>query len=72
VFAVSLQLQFALVATGGYLTMLPVSLMRHSAKRLSLKALALELTLPSIPTGLVTLKNRAVGPAAQLFIQICP
>jgi DNA-binding transcriptional LysR family regulator len=69
VFAISLQLQIGLLATGQYLTMFPQSVMHYSARRFSIRALPLELPLPPIETGIIVLKNRTLSPAARLFIE---
>jgi len=63
------QLQSALVGTGRFLTILPGSFLRFSGKRLGLKALPIELAVPSRPVGVVTLKNRTLNPIATLFIE---
>jgi DNA-binding transcriptional LysR family regulator len=57
----------SLLATGRFLTILPLSVLRFPTKPLSIKALPIE--LPTIgPIGVATLKNRALNPSAQLFI----
>jgi DNA-binding transcriptional LysR family regulator len=64
----SIQLFNALLATGRFLGVLSDSTLRLSGKRLSLKALPVEFSIRPGPVGIVTLKDRTVGPAAQLFI----
>ena len=64
----SIQLFNALLATGRFLSVLSDSTLRLSGKRLSLKALPVEFSIRPGPVGIVTLKDRTVGPAAQLFI----
>jgi hypothetical protein len=50
--------------------MCPGSLMRfNSANRFSMKGLPIKLTVRRMPVGIVTLKNRTISPAAQLFVQ---
>jgi DNA-binding transcriptional LysR family regulator len=44
------------------------STLRLSGKRLLLKALPVEFSIRPGPVGIVTLKDRSVGPAVQLFI----
>jgi hypothetical protein len=39
-----------------------------SGKRLGLKALPVDMSIRAAPIGVVTLKNRTISPAAQLFI----
>jgi DNA-binding transcriptional LysR family regulator len=65
----SLQLQNTLLATGRFLTILPVTMLHFSGRRLSLKALPVRLSVPPRPLGIVTLKNRTLSPVAQLFIE---
>jgi DNA-binding transcriptional LysR family regulator len=63
------QLQNTLLQTGRFLTILPLTMLHFSAKRLRLKALPVELRTPPWPVGIVTLKNRTLNPVAQLFIR---
>jgi len=69
VVAFSIPLLNALLATGRFLSVLPGSLLRFSAKRMSLKVLPIEMPVHSGPVGIVTLKNRTLSPVAQLFIE---
>ncbi len=64
----SLPLHYHLLATGRFVTMLPMSMLRFG-KHLPLKMLSVETPrdLP-YPIGIITLKNRTLGPLAQLFI----
>jgi DNA-binding transcriptional LysR family regulator len=64
----SFQLGFAMAATGRVLTVATASRLRLGGKRLGVRPLPVDLALGSIPTGIVTLKNRSIGPAAQQFI----
>ena len=63
----SLPLHYHLLATGRFVTMLPVSML-HFGKHLSLKLLPVELCGDPYATGIITLKNRTLSPLAQLFI----
>jgi DNA-binding transcriptional LysR family regulator len=67
--AASIMLRNQLLATGRYVTMLPDSILRYTAKQYSLKALPIDLRIKPWPIAIVTLKNRTVGPAAQLFVE---
>jgi DNA-binding transcriptional LysR family regulator len=69
VFSWSLPLHYHLLATERFLTILPLSMLRLS-NHLPFKVLPVELPmkLRSRPTGIITLKNRTLGPVAQLFI----
>lgn len=64
----SIQLLTALLATGRFLAVLSRSALRLSGKRLGLRALPVNLHLWSGPVGIVTLKNRTLSPASELFI----
>jgi DNA-binding transcriptional LysR family regulator len=61
-------LYYALVHSGRFLSMAPVSILRLSGKRLGLKALPVDFLVEPGPIGIVTLKNRFISPVAQLFI----
>jgi len=65
----SIHLQTALLSTGRFLTILPGSMLHFSAKRLSLKILPVELPVQTWPVGIVTMKDRTLSPAAQLFVK---
>ena len=69
VLASSIQLYCGLLANECFLTMLPDSLLRFSGKRLGIKALPIDLSVPPRLIGIVTLKNRTISSAARLFIQ---
>jgi DNA-binding transcriptional LysR family regulator len=58
----------SLLATGRFLTVLPISVLRFPAKHPFLKVLPVQLPITSGPIGIVTLKNRMLSPVAQLFI----
>jgi DNA-binding transcriptional LysR family regulator len=62
-------LYYAMVHTGRFLSLAPASTLRLSGKRLGLKALPVDIPIQSAPRGIVTLKNRTISPAAQLFIE---
>jgi DNA-binding transcriptional LysR family regulator len=64
----SLTVHHHLLATGRFITMLPLSMLRFH-KHLPLKVLTMETPGISFPTGIVTLKNRTLSPMAQLFIK---
>ena len=63
----SIPLHYHLLATGRFVTMLPLSMLRIG-KGLSLKPLPIKLNAPLRPAGIVTLKNRTLGPVAKLFV----
>jgi DNA-binding transcriptional LysR family regulator len=63
------EVRMSLLATGRFLTIFPTSVLRFSTKRLELKVLPVELPLPRVPIGIVTLKNRTLSPVAGVFIE---
>jgi DNA-binding transcriptional LysR family regulator len=65
----SLEMGNALLATGRFLAILPAVMLHFSAKRLGLKIVPVDLPFKPWPIGIVTLKNRTLSPAAQLFIE---
>jgi DNA-binding transcriptional LysR family regulator len=64
----SVQLISALLETGLFLSLLPGSLLRFGGKRLAVKVLPVKLPIEPWPVGIVTLKNRTLSAATQLFI----
>jgi DNA-binding transcriptional LysR family regulator len=64
----ALEMYWALLATGKFLTALPQSVLRFSAQRPTIKVLPVKLAVRPRPVGIVTLRNRTLSPAAQLFI----
>jgi DNA-binding transcriptional LysR family regulator len=69
VMSTSIQLYTALLATSRFLAVRPASALRLSGKRLSEKALSVDLQIRPVRVGIVTLKNRTINPVAQLFIE---
>ena len=63
------EVRLSLVAAGRFLTIAPSSLLRLRTGRAELKALPVELPLAIGPIGIVTLKNRTLGPVARVFIE---
>jgi DNA-binding transcriptional LysR family regulator len=63
----SLGLHHHLLATGQFITLLPMSVV-HFAKHMQLKALPVEAPKIARPTGIIRLKNRTLSPLAQIFI----
>jgi DNA-binding transcriptional LysR family regulator len=66
--AASILLRNQLLATGRYVTMLPDSVLRYTAKPYSLKVLPIDLRIKPWPIAILTLKKRTIGPVVQLFI----
>jgi DNA-binding transcriptional LysR family regulator len=65
----SISLRNELVGSGQFITLLPGSVVRTYSKRYALKVLPIELPAHRSPVGIVTLRNRTLGPVAQLFTQ---
>jgi DNA-binding transcriptional LysR family regulator len=65
----SVHLRNYMSVDGRFITALPESLMRLNPRFFGLKILPIELPMPQWPVGIVTLKNRSLNPAAQLFIE---
>jgi DNA-binding transcriptional LysR family regulator len=68
VFSNSLNLRYSLLATGRFLTMVPASVLRFSPARTLLKVLPVQIPRWRLPYVIITLKNRTLSPAAQLFV----
>jgi len=60
--------RMSLLATGRFVTILPASALKFPAVRPEIKILPVHLPMTSVPSGVVTLKTRALSPVAQLFI----
>jgi len=69
VFAILPEVRIRLLATGRFLTIFPNSVLASSKLHAIVKVLPVKMTLPHIPTGIVTLKSRTLSPAARLFIE---
>jgi DNA-binding transcriptional LysR family regulator len=64
----SVHLRANLLASGGFITVLPRSVMNLYAQRFSLKVLPVDLLPRPWPVAAVTLKSRAPSPVVELFI----
>ena len=64
----SIQLVCALIASGPFLGIFPRSLLRFGSNLPPLKILPVELPIPPLPIGIMTLKKRTISPVARLFI----
>ena len=65
----AVQLYTALAAMDHFLAIRLASNVRLSGKRLSVKALSVQLPMRPVSIGIVTLKDRTISPAAHLFIE---
>ncbi len=63
------QVRMTLLATGRFLTILPVSALRFPTTRPELKVLPVKLPMARVPVGIVTLKNRTLSPVARVFVE---
>jgi DNA-binding transcriptional LysR family regulator len=59
---------FALLARRPFLGTVPVSLLQFGANLPQLKVLPVDLPIPHLPVGLMTLRNRTLTPVVRLFI----
>jgi len=62
--------RLAVVAKGRFLTIVPNSMLTHSAFHAALKRLPVELPTTRRPVAIATLKNRTMNAAAKLFIDL--
>lgn len=67
VVASSILLRRHLLATGRFVTVFPLSLLRYNAKAWALKALPIELGVSPRSVAILTLRNRTASPVVQLF-----
>jgi len=68
VLTLSVQLTTTLIATGGFVGILPSSVAQLSAQRVGLKVLPVNVPALRYSVAIITLKNRTPGPLARLFI----
>ena len=61
--------RIALVANGRFLTIVPESVLRFGFGEPAIKALPIDLPTTRKPIAIVTIKNRILNPAVQLFIE---
>jgi DNA-binding transcriptional LysR family regulator len=64
----SSEVRSSLLATGRYLAIYPASVLRFSSSCSDIKVLPVKLPMAPLPNGMITLKNRALGPVVQLFM----
>ena len=65
----SVQLTVALVSSGQYVGLLPASVLRFSARRLSLKILPVKASTERTAAGIITVKGRTLSPLAERFVR---
>jgi DNA-binding transcriptional LysR family regulator len=66
---ISIHMRLDLLASGGFLTILPAQMLRSPAQRAWLRALDVDLSDTLQPIAAITLKKRRVGGAVKLFEQ---
>ncbi len=66
---ISIHMRLDLLASGGFLTILPAQMLRSPAQRAWLRALDVDLRDSSQPIAAITLKKRRVGGPVRLFEQ---
>lgn len=64
----SLNLRYSHLATGRFLTVMPDSLLHFATYRTGVRVLPIELPRWRTATMIVTLKDRSLGPVANLFV----
>ena len=69
VVTLSLSMRESLLSTGLFLSVLPDIALKFFTKQAAIKVLPVELPTTRRPIGLITLKNRALSPMAELFIR---
>jgi DNA-binding transcriptional LysR family regulator len=67
VMSISIDMRLTLLASGKYLTMLPVSMLRHPADKTWLRALPVKFENTSGSVAAITLKRRRAKGAVELF-----
>jgi DNA-binding transcriptional LysR family regulator len=65
----SIHMLSELLASGPILAVFPGSVLRFATNMPPLKALPVKLPIPPWPVGVMTLKNRMITPAAELFVE---
>lgn len=68
VLTVPREVRMSLLATGRFLTILPMSALQFSPARPEIKILPVKLPISRGPIGIITVKNRTLNPVATLFI----
>jgi DNA-binding transcriptional LysR family regulator len=59
----------SLLMAGRFISIFPESILQPPVRRPELKALSIKQPLISVPVGIFTLKNRAVGTLAKMFVE---
>lgn len=67
-FSLPTEARLGLLATGRFVTIVSTSVLKFPVKRAGIKVLPVDLPIASMPIGIVTVKNRSLNPAVDLFI----
>jgi DNA-binding transcriptional LysR family regulator len=67
---ISIYMQLNLLASGPFLSVLPMTLLRHRSNSTWLRALSVDLTDSAGPIALVTVRNRRSGGTVKLFQEV--
>jgi DNA-binding transcriptional LysR family regulator len=62
-------MRISLLANGRFLSIFPDSILKFPTGRPEVKVLPVKVPVTPVPIGIVTLKNRTLGPTARLFIE---
>ena len=68
----SIEMTWSLLATGRFLAVLPLSLLRFGVQRNAVKTLPVKLSVEPKPVGIVTLKNRTLEPGGGTVHRLYP
>jgi DNA-binding transcriptional LysR family regulator len=69
VFSIPADVRINLLATGRFLSIFSTSRLKFPAASPPFKVLPVDLALPPVPIGILTLKNRTLSPATLVFIE---
>jgi DNA-binding transcriptional LysR family regulator len=69
--SISIYMRLTLLAHGGFLSVLPMSMLHHPFDKTWLRALPVELRDPSAKISAITLAKRRPGGAVKLFLESC-
>lgn len=69
--SISIYMRLTLLAHGGFLTVLPMSMLQHPGDKTWLRRLAVELRDPAANISAITLAKRRPGAIVKLFLESC-
>jgi len=69
VFTNSPEVRISLLTTGRFLTVFSASSLKFPTRRSEIKVLPVKLPAAHVTNGIITLKNRTLGPVARLFVE---